>query len=564
MARTLCTREVVINHDSNNQPYTDIEAYIACRLIPLDKNPGIRPIGIGEVLRRIIGKAIIFVIRPEIIESAGNLQLCAGQKSGCEAAVHAMSELFKEEETDALLLVDASNAFNTLNREVLLHNIPYICPAMSTYVRNCYCTPSRLFILGGSELHSTEGTTQGDPFAMPVYAVGLTTLLPLIKSTIEVKHVAYADDLGGLGKLIEIRSWWDNVCKFGPLLGYYPEPSKSWLIVKEELAADAMQIFHDTEIKITTEGRKYLGGFIGKPEARYQYAQELVSKWIKEVQILSKIAKCEPQTAYTAFVSGYRHKLTYHIRTFENLSEHLKPLDDVITSEFIPAITEGHICSEDERVLLSLPVKLGGLAIPIFSKTSDDEFENSKYACKQLTNNIKQQKQSYESDLKAHKKITNEIIKKREAKNHAIIEQLRKKMSDELLRANDLAQMKGASNWLTSLPLKDENYILNKREFFDALAIRYRWKLKRVPSICACGKRFDMDHAMSCLKGGFIHQRHDIIRDTLAKFFSEVCTDVEIEPTLIPLTGEVLPKSTKSSDDARFTAVSDPLRRHMS
>ena len=332
MARTLCTREVVVNHDSNNQPYTDIEAYIACRLIPLDKNPGIRPIGIGEVLRRIIGKAIIFVIRPEIMESAGNLQLCAGQKSGCEAAVHAMSELFKEEETDALLLVDASNAFNTLNREVLLHNMPYICPAMSTYVRNCYCTPLRLFILGGSELHSTEGTTQGDPFAMPVYAVGLTTLLPLIKSTIEVKHVAYADDLGGLGKLIEIRSWWDNVCKFGPLLGYYPEPSKSWLIVKEELAADAMQIFHDTEIKITIEGRKYLGGFVGKPEARYQYAQELVSKWIKEIKILSKIAKCEPQTAYPAFVGGYQHKLTYHIQTSENLSEHLKPLDDITTS----------------------------------------------------------------------------------------------------------------------------------------------------------------------------------------------------------------------------------------
>ena len=423
---------------------------------------------------------------------------------------------------------------------------------MSTYVRNCYCTPSRLFILGGSELYSAEGTTQGDPLAMPVYAVGLTTLLPLIKSTVEVKHAAYADDLGGLGKLIEIRTWWDNICKFGPLLGYYPEPSKSWLIVKEQLADDASQIFSDTEIKITTEGRKYLGGFIGKQEAQSQYAKELVSKWIKEVKVLSKIAKCEPQTAYTAFVGGYRHKLTYHIRTFENLSEYLKPLDDVITSEFIPAITEGRICSEDERLLLSLPVKLGGLAIPIFSKTSNDEFENSKIACKELTNNIKEQKQSYQFNQKLHSNITNEIVKKREAKNAETIEQLRKQMSDEFLRANDLAQMKGSSSWLTALPLKDENYILNKREFFDALAIRYRWQLKRIPSVCACGKRFNLDHAMSCLKGGFIHQRHDIIRDTLAKFFSEVCTDVEIEPALLPLTGEILPKSTKSADDARL------------
>ena len=35
-----------------------LESYIACRLIPLDKCPGLKPIGIGEILRRIIGKAI--------------------------------------------------------------------------------------------------------------------------------------------------------------------------------------------------------------------------------------------------------------------------------------------------------------------------------------------------------------------------------------------------------------------------------------------------------------------------------------------------------------------------
>ena len=67
-------------------------------------------------MRRIIGKAIISVIRPDIINSAGSLQLCAGQNAGCEAAVHAMNGLFEEESTDAILLVDASNAFNAINR----------------------------------------------------------------------------------------------------------------------------------------------------------------------------------------------------------------------------------------------------------------------------------------------------------------------------------------------------------------------------------------------------------------------------------------------------------------
>lgn len=57
--------------------------------------------------------------------SAGSQQLCAGQKAGCEAAVHAMRNVFEDPATEGVLLVDASNAFNNLNRKVALHNIPF-------------------------------------------------------------------------------------------------------------------------------------------------------------------------------------------------------------------------------------------------------------------------------------------------------------------------------------------------------------------------------------------------------------------------------------------------------
>ena len=60
----------------------------ACRLIPLDKCPGVRPIGVGEVPRRIIAKAILRIVGSDVEEAAGSLQLCAGQDGGCEAAVH--------------------------------------------------------------------------------------------------------------------------------------------------------------------------------------------------------------------------------------------------------------------------------------------------------------------------------------------------------------------------------------------------------------------------------------------------------------------------------------------
>ena len=69
-----------------------LEVFTACRLIPLDKNPGVRPIGIGETLRRISGKTISWHIKIEAMEAAGPLQVSAGIKSGSEAATHAIRQ----------------------------------------------------------------------------------------------------------------------------------------------------------------------------------------------------------------------------------------------------------------------------------------------------------------------------------------------------------------------------------------------------------------------------------------------------------------------------------------
>ena len=64
------------------------------RLIPLDKNPGVRPVGTGEILRRIIGKSLMMVLKRDITCAAGVYQVCAGQPSGCEAAIHALRKVF--------------------------------------------------------------------------------------------------------------------------------------------------------------------------------------------------------------------------------------------------------------------------------------------------------------------------------------------------------------------------------------------------------------------------------------------------------------------------------------
>ena len=128
-----------------------------------------RPIGVSEVPRRIIAKAVLRVIGRDIEEAAGPLQVCAGQDGGCEAAVHAMTEIFKNPESEAVLLVDATNAFNSLNRLAALHNITVSCPSLLV---NTYRAPIRMIIPGNGEIASTEGTTQGDPLAMAMYCPG--------------------------------------------------------------------------------------------------------------------------------------------------------------------------------------------------------------------------------------------------------------------------------------------------------------------------------------------------------------------------------------------------------
>ena len=120
--------------------------FLACRLIALDKCPGVRPIGIRDTARRIIAKAVLAVIREDVQDAAGSAQLCAGQISGCEAAVHSVRESFQLEDTEAALLVDASNAFNSINRMSTLKNIQLICPPFANILINCYRDPTKLFI----------------------------------------------------------------------------------------------------------------------------------------------------------------------------------------------------------------------------------------------------------------------------------------------------------------------------------------------------------------------------------------------------------------------------------
>ena len=534
-----------------------LDAFLACRLIPLDKNPGLRPIGVGEILRRIAGKAVVSVVREDILNSVGSLQVCAGHDAGCEAAVHAMQRIFNEEDTEAVLLIDASNAFNSVNRNVFLHNVTVVCPTIATYVKNCYTKSSRLFVIGGHELTSSEGTTQGDPIAMAIYAVAVITLILMILevtnqlSDKRTKMAAYADDFSAGGSIENLKHWWKVLCQLGPKFGYFPEASKCWLIVKPEAYNTALTAFQSTDIKITVDGKKHLGAMLGSTKYKESYVVEKTDQWCKELSLLSEIAKIQPQAAYSCFVSGYKHKMNYVMRTIPNIGHLMERVDDIILSKFIPAITDGIKINQHERKLLSIPVKYGGLGLPIFAETSAIEHENSIIVTENLTTRIVNQEHQYHHDVEITKK-KNAIKNKKHERVGEILDDLRKNLRPEQVRLIEINQETGASSWLTVLPLKEEGYIFNKQSFWDLIGLRYGWSLKRFPETCECGSKFSADHALSCKKGGFVSLRHNTIRNITATVLREVCHDVTIEPRLQPLSGESFNEVTSNkADEAR-------------
>ena len=144
--------EVIETICSIENQSASLEAFLACRLIPLDKNPGLRPIGIGEVLRRIAGKVVVTHFRTEVVTSVGSLQVFEGQEAGCESIIHAMQAIYEEETFEAVRLVHASNAFDSVNRYIFLHNLAITCPAIAVYVKNCYSLHLRQFIIGWDKL----------------------------------------------------------------------------------------------------------------------------------------------------------------------------------------------------------------------------------------------------------------------------------------------------------------------------------------------------------------------------------------------------------------------------
>ena len=241
------------------------------------------------------------------------------------------------------------------------------------------------------------------------------------------------------------------------------------------------------------------------------------------------------------------------MRTIPDVQDLLFPLENAIQQHLIPALTGLPPCSELERDLLALPMRHGGLGIANPTTLSSPYYHASKLLTNPLVSLIVSQEASESVDPDTIVAIKKDVINLNRLRQAQQANNVKDQLPESLKRQADLASEKGASSWLSVLPIGEHGFYLHKGEFRDALLLRYNWQLHSTPRTCNCGTQFTIDHAMVCHMGGFPTIRHNEIRDITASLLTEVCHNVATEPPLQPLSGETLSaRSANSNDNARL------------
>jgi len=99
----------------------------------------------------------------------------------------------------------------------------------------------------------------------------------------------YADDASAGGLLKNLWEWFWLLCSRGPHFGYFPEPSKCFVVVAPSQLSLANDIFGPLCIQIVT-GHRFLGGFIRDLNERRNFVIDKVLQWSNHVKILAAVA----------------------------------------------------------------------------------------------------------------------------------------------------------------------------------------------------------------------------------------------------------------------------------
>ena len=267
---------------AGNVPKSVSRLLVSGNLVPLLKKDGsVRPIVVGEVLRRLISKICVSKVYEVAATYLQPFQVGVGVPGGAEALLHGFNRIIRSDslvtENTVLALIDFKNAFNEVNREAVLLAVRDKLPAIFPWVFSCYSIAAPLFV-DSDVIYATSGVQQGDPLGPLLFSLVLQPFLLHIKDNFHVHVGAYLDDVTICGPQQSVLQILQYLRRDGPRDGLHVS-SKTvlWFPLGRTFSASSLDGWNiSNEVGVTL-----LGGSVSKDPS---FVNSAASRWALKCQ----------------------------------------------------------------------------------------------------------------------------------------------------------------------------------------------------------------------------------------------------------------------------------------
>ena len=513
------------------------------------KDGGIRPIAVGNLVRRLTSKCAAAAVASKAAALLSPLQVGVGVRGGCEAILHAARRVMEEPGDKLLLQADLVNAFNQADRGAALQEVADQFPELLPWVITSYSSPSFLRF-GNVDITSSSGFHQGDPLASLLFALVLHPVIISIVMQVPslALHTWFLDDGTLIGTADELGQVVDVLLQEGPARGLFlstrntvDDPTKAKTTVwSRPVDNDDDEPIQRGIPRVREAGITLLGAPIGDQSFVEAFLKKKVEKVAEITGLLPHLQ--DPHTEFSLLRSCLSlPKLMFTLRTVATTPHHQASLSkfDQLTREALTRIL-GTPIPDLQWDQAKLPVALGGLglrgALDHAAAAYSTSFLSSQPLVREmlaaaddepaatlplsllnsLTTSLQKEEiisQEYVSVL-TQKQLSAEI----DLVNHG-----RLSIAVEAAGEREVARLKSlglphAGAWLNCPPMPALGLHLRGQEFVVAVKCRIGLPIFNSAGKCpACNKDSDMlgDHALVCAFGGERIARHNSLRDAL-------------------------------------------------
>ena len=518
---------------SGSIPESTLNLLTASRLIAIPKpNGDVRPIAIGEALRRLTAKSICAQKKDSFAQFFSPLQHGVATKGGAELLVHQVQLLLEENKDWIVLKSDVRNAFNSVSRSHFLIEVARAFPDIFGHVNKMYSGVNPLVYLQESTpiiLSSEEGIHQGDPLGPALFSSAIHNILvSLQEQNQDVRVRAYLDDVFLLGPAEKVLATFSQLDSAFSHIHLQVAPEKCEIFSPSEIAS--LSVPSSCQIPVTSDGMMVLGSPIGIHDYVSSTACDIAGSGAQLCQELLQL----DDTQSSMLLLRYCHvpRLNFLARTIlPGQLQLATSIHDQQSRSCFSALMKCNNFSSQQWEQIVLPIRKGGFGLTAMAPVRTLAFLSSwAFSIKELplrfpilqplidaiTNaspiessigkELQQALPSNKSLLvlashstKLQHRLTEEFM---ETKINCLMEDTPTTRDAARLRS---LQGKGAGAWLEAVP-SSQKLALKPSEFRLASFLRlgHSMPFSSLINNCNCGRPVDDSgyHLLTCKTGG--------------------------------------------------------------